>query len=269
MPFANLPHMKMYYEIIGNLNSKFTLLMIHGWTESHKYWVEQSEFFAKWFKIVSIDLKGHGKSSKNRSGYSIRKLSRDVYELKRLLNLDNIILVGHSLGGMVVLDYYFRRNFGEIKGLILFNTTSTPFKMIPRNVSELQGLGKFGVRKMLMGIYDISPDIVLNLSERKKQNVDELIEEANAMLPFVTVRLGIGSSTFNVNRKLRVIRAPTLLITGELDMVTPIRIMKSMHEKIPNSEFHIIKNSGHMVAIEKCEEVNEIIFQFLKKHDFV
>ena len=269
MPHTSLSHVKMYYETEDNKKAKYTFLMIHGWTESHKYWVEQVEYFSEWFNIVTLDLKGHGKSSKNRRGYSIRKLSKDIFELKEKLKLDNIILIGHSLGGMVALDYYFRRNWGDIKALILFNTTSTPFKMIPRSISELEGLGKFGFRKMLMGIYDISPDIVLNLEERKKQNVDELIEEANTTQPFVTLRLGLGSSTYNVNHKLHRIKVPTLLMTGELDMVTPIRIMKSMHDKIPNSEFYVIKNSGHMAAIEKCEEVNKIIYNFLRNHGFI
>jgi len=259
----------MYYAIEDNKKADYTFLMIHGWTESHKYWVEQVEYFSEWFKIVTLDLKGHGKSSKERRGYSIRKLSKDIFELKEKLKLENIILIGHSLGGMVALDYYFRRNWGDIKALVLFNTTSTPFKLIPRNLSELEGLGKFGFRKMLMGIYDISPDIVLNLEERKKQNVDELIEEANTTQPFVTFRLGLGTSSFNVNRKLHRINVPTLLMTGELDKVTPIRIMKSMHNRIPNSEFHIIENSGHMAAIEKCEEVNKIIHEFLKKNGFM
>ncbi|MHA1785245.1 MAG: alpha/beta fold hydrolase [Candidatus Helarchaeota archaeon] len=269
MPLIALSHVRMYYEITGNLESKYTFLMIHGWTESHKFWGEQVDYFSKYYRIVTLDLKGHGQSSKNRRGYSIKKLSRDVLDLKQFLKLENIILIGHSLGGMIALDYFFRRNSGEVKALMLFNTTSTPFKLIPRSLSELGGMGKFGLRKILMGVYDFSPDVVLNLTDRKKLNVDELIEEANRTLPLVTIRLGLGTSTFNVTHKLHEINVPTLLITGELDMVTPIRIMKSMSEKIPNSEFRIIKGSGHMAAIEKCDEVNKIMREFLIKNGFM
>ncbi len=268
MPFVSLPYVKMYYEMTGELDSKFTMLMIHGWTETHKYWVEQVKFFSDSYKIVTLDLKGHGLSSKNRRGYSIRRLSKDIYELKRKLDLQNIILVGHSLGGMVALDYYFRRDRGAIKALILFNTTPRPIKMIPRNLEELQGISKFGIRKFLMMVYDFSPDSILNLDGRRKKEVDELIEDANRTLPLVSFKLGLGSSGFDVSRKLNKIYLPTLLLTGELDNVTPLRIMQDMHERIPNSEFHVIPNTGHMAAIEKSEITNKLIGEFLKKNSF-
>ena len=268
MPFVSLPHVKMFYEITGKLDSEFTMLMIHGWTETHKYWVEQVKFFSERYKIVTLDLKGHGKSSKNRRGYSIRRLSKDIYELKRKLNLQNIILVGHSLGGMVSLDYNFRRDRGAVKALILFNTTPRPLKMIPRNLSELQGISKFGIRKFLMMVYDFSPETIINLEGRRKKEVDELIEDANRTLPLVSFKLGLGSTGFNVSRRLHEIHVPTLLITGELDNVTPLRIMEDMNDKIKDSEFHVIKNTGHMAAIEKSEETNYIMNTFLKKKGF-
>ena len=81
-----LSHVKLYYEIHGAGNDVIT--MIHGWTESGKFWREQLPIFDKdKYKIILLDLKGHGRSSKNLRGYMIRNLSYDVYELLEYLGI--------------------------------------------------------------------------------------------------------------------------------------------------------------------------------------
>ena len=265
MPHATLSHMDMFYVDEGDVTAP-VITMIHGWTESHKFWEEQIDFFKEKYRVIALDLKGHGASSKRRRGYLIRNLSNDVFELLQQLGVSHTIILGHSLGGMVTLDLYFRRSL-EINALCLFSTTYKQFTLIPRNLREMRGASLFGIRKFLLQFYDFSPEQVVNLSQRKKENVETLIEDASMMNPGISIRLGLGATNFNVERKLPRIKCPTLLIYGNKDAVTPSRIGKRMQQLIPNASLHIIENSGHMAALEKSEEVNKLLSNFFLQHD--
>jgi len=259
----SLSHVKMYYEIHGE--GKRNITMIHGWTESAKFWREQLPIFDKEkYKIILLDLKGHGRSSKNLRGYMIRNHSYDVFELLDNLDIKETILFGHSLGGMVALDFFFRRPI-KVNAMCLFNTTYRAMRL-PRSLSEIGGIGRFGLRKFLMTVYDFSPDRVFSVN--KEANIKELIEEANDPLitpPRVSIMCGMGAFNFNVEYKLDRINVPVLIMTGEKDAVTPPRLSKKMCKLIPNSICYIVPNTGHMAVIEKSEEVNNKILEFFSK----
>lgn len=263
-PFISLSHVKLYYEIYGEGNKFIT--MIHGWTESGKFWREQQPIFdAEKYKVILLDLKGHGRSSKNRRGYMIRNHSFDIYELLERLGIKETILIGHSLGGMVALDFYFRRPI-KVKALCLFNTSYRAMRL-PTSLSELGGIGRFGIRKFLLNIYDFNPDLII--SHKIKEDTNELIKEANDPLitpPRVSILCGIGAINFNVEHKLKRINIPVLIITGAKDAVTPPRISLRMNELIPNSICHIIPDTGHMAVIEKSDEINRHILEFFSKY---
>jgi len=260
----SLSHVKMYYEVHGEGNKNIT--MVHGWTESAKFWREQIPIFDKdKYRIIVLDLKGHGRSSKNMTGYMIRNHSYDVYELLDKLGVKETIMFGHSLGGMVSLDFYFRRPI-KVNALCLFNTSYRAMRL-PRSLAEIGGIGRFGLRKFLMTVYDFSPNRVFSV--KKEENVQELIKEANDPLitpPRVSIMCGMGAFNFNVEYKLNRINVPVLILTGEKDAVTPPRLSLKMCKLIPNSTCHIIPETGHMAVIEKSEEVNKYILDFFQKN---
>lgn len=261
MPYAALSHLKMYYMEAGEVDAP-TITMIHGFSETSKFWDGQFNFLKEKYRVIALDLKGHGRSTKRLQGYLIRHLSYDVFELLKALEVKRTIMFGHSLGGMVTLDFYFRRPM-PIDALCLFSTTYKQFSLIPRNLMELRGTSLFGLRKFLLQFYDFKPEEIVNLSQRKKS--EELIEEASLMSPFITARLGLSAVNFNVEHKLKNISVPTLLVYGNRDAVTPVRIGKSLKKKIPNARLHIVENSGHMAPFEKSDEVNAVISSFLQE----
>ena len=80
-----------------------TLLLIHGSYIDQTYWVDQVRHFEKEFHVVTLDLAGHGKSGKNREQWNVELLADDVVEFIKKLDLKNIILIGHSLAGSIIL----------------------------------------------------------------------------------------------------------------------------------------------------------------------
>lgn len=81
-----------------------TLIFIHGAFIDKKYWQAQINYFYENYQVIAVDLAGHGKSGNNRTDWSIQALGEDVVKIITDLNLSNIILIGHSLGGDVILE---------------------------------------------------------------------------------------------------------------------------------------------------------------------
>jgi pimeloyl-ACP methyl ester carboxylesterase len=93
---------KIAYQIYGEGN--MPLVFVHGWCCDKSYWNKQIEYFKKDYMVVAIDLAGHGESGMSRGNYTIQNFAYDVSAVINDLRLNNCILLGHSLGGRVVVE---------------------------------------------------------------------------------------------------------------------------------------------------------------------
>ena len=80
------------------------ILFVHGWCCDKSYWKEQIAHFAKNYRVVALDLAGHGESGKNRKDFTIASFAQDVKAVIEKLKLKKVILVGHSMGGYVIAE---------------------------------------------------------------------------------------------------------------------------------------------------------------------
>jgi non-heme chloroperoxidase len=113
---------KIYYQDQGEGQP---ILLVHGWMCSSKFWQKNVPELANQFRVVTIDLRGHGNSSKVLTGHSVGQYARDVREVIEHLMLQDVVLVGWSLGGPVVLSYY--QQYGRashLKALGLVDATT-------------------------------------------------------------------------------------------------------------------------------------------------
>lgn len=81
-----------------------TLLFVHGWCINKEYWQEQVTFFCSRYQVVTVDLPGFGQSGKNRTQWNFENYTTDIKEVIDRLKLKNVILIGHSMSGDIVLD---------------------------------------------------------------------------------------------------------------------------------------------------------------------
>lgn len=93
------------------------LVLVHGWSCDRSYWGGQVEDLAREFRVVTIDLAGHGESGRGREIWTIASFGADVAAVVGDLALDDVVLIGHSMGGDVILEAA-RRLPGHLKGLI-------------------------------------------------------------------------------------------------------------------------------------------------------
>jgi pimeloyl-ACP methyl ester carboxylesterase len=97
------------------------LVFVHCWACDRSFWREQLDVFATDYSIVALDLGGHGESGTDRSVWSVLELGGDVHAVVEALDLENVILIGHSLGGPVALEAA-RRMPGRVNGVVCVET---------------------------------------------------------------------------------------------------------------------------------------------------
>jgi pimeloyl-ACP methyl ester carboxylesterase len=90
------------YEVHGS--GEPTLILVHGWSCDARYWREQLAHFAARHRVVTVDLAGHGHSGAGRKDYTVRSFGEDVRAVADVVGGDQLILVGHSMGGLVIAE---------------------------------------------------------------------------------------------------------------------------------------------------------------------
>ena len=90
------------YQLVGE--GAYTLVFAHGWCINQSYWIDQVNAFKSNYQVLTLDLPGFGESGKNRPDWSIESYGNDLNEVINQLKLANVILIGHSMSGDIVLE---------------------------------------------------------------------------------------------------------------------------------------------------------------------
>jgi pimeloyl-ACP methyl ester carboxylesterase len=97
--------------------SERTLIFVHGWSCDRSYWKAQVRAFADRYQVVTVDLAGHGESGAGRPAYTMESFGADVVAVIDELRLDNAVIIGHSMGGDVVVEAALQRP-DAVRGLV-------------------------------------------------------------------------------------------------------------------------------------------------------
>jgi 2-succinyl-6-hydroxy-2,4-cyclohexadiene-1-carboxylate synthase len=249
-----------------------TVLMLHGFTGSLDDWREIHSSLNPNFNYVGIDLVGHGSSDSpaNIDKYSPRALSKQINDLLNNLSIEQVIILGYSMGGRAALSFSINHP-NKIKGLILESTTAGIESKTIRSErietdAELAGFIESHNIEEFVDLW-MSKEI-FNTQRRfsneklkniwKKKTLNSKIGLANSLRGFGTGRMDYFGS------KLNQINCPVLLITGELDTKFT-KINSVLKKKFPNAKHKIIKNAGHNAHIEEPGRFITITNDFLHK----
>lgn len=113
---SSIDGVSIAYETFGS--GPIAIVFVHGWSCDKSYWKWQNEHFAKQYKVLAVDLGGHGESGFGRKDWTIYSFGTDVAEVIKHLKLERVILVGHSMGGDVIADAALQLP-GRVVGLVM------------------------------------------------------------------------------------------------------------------------------------------------------
>ena len=244
-----------------------TLFLIHGHTGNVEEWYFQVFYFEKDYKVIAIDLRGHGKSQIDEKEMNFNDLAEDLNIFLEKKGISKIILIGHSMGGMIA--QLFTLNYPEkVKKLVLISTTpGSPPRKIPESyleymrATEVPKLIEMTSKLASIPIDKISPE---RRDFYKKLQQWSLIRRAKAISNDTYIKYLLASSNFDVRSLLNKITVPTLIISGDKDKLVQIKNSKLLNEKIPNSKLVTLTECGHAPQREYFKKFNEILSKFLK-----
>ena len=230
---------------------------MHGSGLTHIVWSLHEQFYAsQGFNVLSVDLPGHG-NSEGPSLESIEKISNWVKSLINVLGIKKIIIIGHSQGSLIGIDFASRYP-DLISSLVLVAGT---YKM-PVN-QDLIDYAEAGDEKavllMMKWGYEGSKAFIGG------NPVKKIINSSRDIREILAVDLNACNNYKDGKESLKKINCPTLCIFGDLDKMVPLEVGNKMASMIKNSEKKIINNCGHMIIFEKAFEMRKIVIEFLTK----
>ena len=224
------------------------LIFIPGAGGTSSAWYYQTKFF---IDSVAIDLPGHPEGDPCGSIEDYTDwLSQYIFSR----NYTNLVLVGHSMGGAIAqvfaLDYP-----ADVKGLVLIGT-GTRLRVNP----QFLGLVETGIDDPPMWIKDFVEPRYSLVAPCLKDNVIKEVVEMGARVQLSDFRC---CDQFDVMDKIYQVRIPTLVICGSEDQMTPVKYSKYLVDRIKDARLEIIDGGTHYVFMEKPDEVNEVIEEFV------
>ncbi|MGB2907350.1 MAG: alpha/beta hydrolase [Candidatus Aminicenantaceae bacterium] len=244
----------IYYESQGQ--GDFTLVFVHGWCTDMSYWEAQIPSFRVYYQVVTLDLAGHGRSGKDRDVWSMEAFGQDVAAVVRKLDLNHVILIGHSLGGPVVLEAA-RLLPDRVIGLLGADTFSDIY-MRPYSDEQIESvLEPFrtdfqeGMRRYVLENYfrftssgKLKKRIILDMA---KVEADMAVGTLEQLL------------RYDAAETLQQLVLPIRSINADRPLVY-FRVMRNNTENFTN---RFLNNVGHFLMIEDPQTFNRVLSEFL------
>ena len=236
---------------------KPTIVLMHGSGLTHIVWSLHEQFYlSQGFNVLSVDLPGHG-NSEGPSLKSIEEISDWIKSLMLKADVSKVILVGHSQGCLVGIDFASRYPESIEKLVLVAGSYRMPVNQ------DLIDLAEAGDEKalllMMKWAYEGSKAFIGG------NPVKKIINSAREIREVLAVDLKACNNYKNGEESLKKIDCPTLCIFGDLDKMVPVKVGLKMSEQIKNSETKIISDCGHMIIFEKAFEMRKLVKEFIIK----
>ncbi|MFL2611621.1 MAG: alpha/beta fold hydrolase [Flavobacteriaceae bacterium] len=235
------------------------IILLHGLLGRLSNFKHVIDFFSsKGYKVIIPELPIYSLPLKVTTVTAFSDFLEDFIEYK---NLDNVILVGNSLGGHIGL-IYSKKNPNFVKSLILTGSSG----LYENSMGE-----SYPKRENYEYIKRKTQEVFYNSKIATKKIVDEVFDTVNNREKLVrTLAIAKSAIRHNMSEELPNIKTPTLLVWGENDLVTPPEVATEFKSLLPNSKLKWIKKCGHAPMMEHPKEFNRILFDWLsKKNDLV
>ena len=246
---------------IDDIGKGYPLVLVHGFLGSSEMWKPQKEYLSKFFRVITPALPGFGESSKAKSCNSIDAMAETVLDLLNKKNINKFNLMGHSMGGMIVQE--MTKISGEkINKLICYATGSIGdipgrFETLDASREKLKKEGITETVKRVPKKWFVDGDKAkyYYLCENAVKETSE--ETADNAL--------IAMKNWRGFENLKNIKNETLIIWGDKDASYNFEQVDTLNKNIPNSDLAILKGCSHNVHLEKPQEFNKLVLNYLNK----
>ena len=256
---------ELYCEVHGE-GPPLILVMGIGY-DSSLWTLAQVPALSQKFQVVIFDNRDAGRSSQATSAYTIADMADDTAALMDALDIEKAHVCGLSMGGMIAMEFALRHPV-RLDRMILTGTPGAPARaafhpvMTWNWVKANDKTGEIFACQQFTWLFSTS---FLRNSEAVAQTVAMLSSNPNPVGPPAYNRQAQALLRFDVLDRLAGVKAPTLCIVGEQDLLTPVHECREVADKIPGAKFEVIKGDGssHVVPIERPDDFNGLVTKFL------
>lgn len=239
------------------------IIFLHAFPLNRTMWAEQEAALSSQFRVITLDLRGHGESDAPLWHYTLDQAAEDVIGLLDHLSIRQAVFVGLSMGGYVLFALY-RKYAERVQGLVLADTRAQA------DTTE----GKEARFQMAQTAYKHGPSAIADIMTQKLlspatvQMKPELVRRVRRMIEGNQIS-GIAGDLMAMAERpdsvplLKQITCPTQIIVGELDLSTPPADARLMAEQIPGARLAVIPSAAHLSNLEQPGLFNETVRSFV------
>ena len=239
------------------------VVLLHPFPVHHEFWLPVAEALSTRYRLILPDLRGHGESGLGDGPATMEKHAADIASIMDDAQVGAAALIGVSIGGYALFEFW-RKYRGRAVALGLCNTKA-PADTPEARAGRLQAANEVLDRGTEPFFESMVPKL---MSKTTRDTRPDLIDGALRMMRKMSpedvaqVQRGMAARPDSVET-LKTINVPTLLITGDEDMMTGVNEAEVMRQQIPDSELRVIPKAGHYAAWEQSQDAIIVLRQFL------
>lgn len=249
----------VHYFVSGKPEGQ-TILFLHPAFSDHSCFDRQIDYFSSEYRIITVDMLGHGLTNKSNSKDKITMMSPYIAEILDAEQIEKIHVVGVSLGALIAQDFALK---------------------FPQRILSLTGLGGYNINKEQKEIFKAQRNevfkwlfkMIFSMTAFRKYIAECSVIGKNEQAHIYESSKNFSRSSFSVMRGMDGLIAsrpnieypyPLLILAGEKDIPPAVTAAKSWHQDIPTSQFEIIQNAGHCANLDNALEFNKRLMSFLQ-----
>ncbi len=267
MAHLDLNGTRLYYEDSGNGQP---VVFIHGVWMSGQFFREQVPYFARLYRVIVPDLRGHGRSAPVHYGHTLPVYARDIGEMIDCLGLRDVVLVGWSMGSMVIWEYFRQFGLKNIKATVVIDQPATDFT----NDEWSMGLFDFsGLWDMMDAVQTDREGAVRTLiplmlkDEPSGEDFRWMFDEITRLPESVASAILFDQTLRDYRQVVPDVDVPTLLCFGRDEKLYPVAAGEHLLENLPDSRLVVFEESSHCPFLEEPDRFNREVDRFIQSLD--
>ncbi|MFC1476152.1 alpha/beta fold hydrolase [Candidatus Zixiibacteriota bacterium] len=249
---ASADSVMIHYEVVGE--GEPTLVFVHGWNCDRGYWKYQVDEFAKTYRVVTIDMGGHGESGLGRENWTVAAFGADVAAVVNKLNPDKVVMIGHSMAGSVIIQATMLLP-GRVIGLVGVDTyQELEVVLSPEQMAGMTAPFRAdfvaAVDGFVRSMFHQDADSAL---------VDQIVTDMSAAPPEVAVSALENYISGNPAELLQEVRVPIRAINSDKWPTN----LETNRKHAASFEMKLMPGTGHFVMLEDPATFNRLLHETL------
>ena len=263
MPKVSVNGLKLYYESEGDGEP---VVLIPGFAAGRWIWFKQTAELSRNFRVIVFDPRGVSASDKPEGPQTIGLLADDVAHLLQTIGVSSAHIVGASFGGFVAQEFALKYPSLTRKLVLCCTSFGGPNHIVPAPETLLALASTKGLnseeRMRANLLLAFTPEFV----KTQTAEVDHIVHlrATNDVPEHIYLSQLQAAMNFNVESRLSEIKTPTLVLSGDADVIVPVQNSRNLAAKIPNAKLQIVNGGSHTFFIEQAQEFNRILSAFIR-----